>query len=673
MSELKTPLNIYVIWHPNFECGYDYAKELYANFTRDVNDPLSRGIGIPIFFKSREIRENCNIDYTSSNYTLIIILVDSNMVADENWHKYVDVISEQCGLSQNCILLPIAIDKSAFNISDKIKKINFVPLYELCNYEQKKLRLIFITAHELCRLLYGLERTSEVTDVSISPAPVTLFISHAKEDGVETAKLLNDYIQGDTPLKSFFDANDISFGYDFTTEIEANIQNCVLLVIHSDKYSSREWCRKEIILAKKYNRPIIVVNVLNNGEDRSFPYMANVKTIRAYNPINKEKIIAETLKETLRFKYQELFINYLVQKFDLDVKRECILSYPPELFSLLFLNDIDNKIIVYPEPPLSDEEIEILQMLKEKAIFATPSIIPCLSRIREFGENEKFLSDYKVGISISENADITKYGFEYIHLQDYMVEIARYLLVCGVTLAYGGDIHYNHKFNFVKILVDLVRTHNKEHKDIPQRIYNFIPYPYYKNIDVNEKAELINIATFVEIPPIDEKAIGEDPLSERYNIARNLSKMREIMDNEINARIIIGGKIEGYKGKYPGVLEETYIALKNNKPVFLLGAFGGVAKSIIHCLKGETPDELTEEYQLSNLEYKEFYHYYNDQAKKEGFETIDYSKIVKFLKSIGISGLNNGLSNEENEVLFKTSNVIEAVTLVSKGLANIKS
>ncbi len=672
MNELKTPLNIYVIWHPKFEGGYDYAKQLYADFTRDVSEPLSRGLGIPVYFKSKEMNNISDIDYTSSNNTLIIIFVDSHMVVDIEWHSYISTISSQCEILDKCILLPVAINRAAFNISEKIEKINFIRLYELKKYEQKRSYLTFRIAHELCRLLYGLERTSKVIDNPVSPAPVNLFISHAKEDGVEIAKALNDHIQGDTPLKTFFDANDISAGYDFSSEIEANIENSVLLVIHSDKYSSREWCRREIILAKKYNRPIIVVNTLDSGEDRSFPYMSNVKTIRASNPINRERLITETLIETLRFKYQELFINYLVSKFNIDVNREFILSYPPELLSLIFLKDMNNDIIVYPEPPLSEEEIDILQRLNENMKFATPSLLPYLSLMKANEKSEDSLSGCRAGITISENEDITKYGFEYVHLQDFMVEIARYLLVCGVSLAYGGDIHYHHQFNFVKILTDLVKTHNKEHKEIPQKIFNYISYPYYLNIDVNEKAELIKVASFREVPPINKEFKGGTEIEEKYNIALNLSNMRKVMNDEIDVRIILGGKVQGYKGKYPGVLEEAYLALKSNKPVFLLGAFGGMTNLITQCLKGNTPDEITEEFQLSNEEYLELYNYYNDQATKEGNNKITYSEIVNFLQKVGIAGLNNGLSIEENELLFNTSNVIEAVTLILKGFSNIK-
>lgn len=45
-----SPLTIYVVWHPSFDKGEQVANYLYSSFTRDIYSPLSRGIGIPLFF-----------------------------------------------------------------------------------------------------------------------------------------------------------------------------------------------------------------------------------------------------------------------------------------------------------------------------------------------------------------------------------------------------------------------------------------------------------------------------------------------------------------------------------------------------------------------------------------------------------------------------------------------
>ncbi len=675
MNGIKTPLNVYVFWHPDFKDGINYANEIYTSFSRDVNEPLSRGLGIPVFFRSID---GCRIiDYSVAQKIVIILLIETQMVISSEWRKCVDELVKVSDANSNIIIYPVAIMETAFKVSSSIKESNFIRLYEQTDENFKIPFLIYRITHELCRLLYGLKRVSEVTSTEYSPAPIRLFISHAKEDGALFAKSIHDYVESNTALDTFFDAFDIASGYKFQREIEANIENSVLLVIHSDKYSTREWCRREIVHAKKSNRPILVVNMLNNGEDRVFPYMANVKSIRVIPTYNEKmyiNIISCTLMETLRFKYQALNLEYVMIKFGVAVENSDILAYPPELLSLVNRSRKSNDLIIYPDPPLSDEEVEILKSYDSNLNFITPTIMPLLLNIKDEKFENKFLSDYKIGISISESPDISNYGLEFIHMQDVMVEIARYLLVSGASLAYGGDVNYNNKYNFVKLLIDLVSNHNREQKEIQQIIYNYVSYPLYKSIDIETKAKLMDVCNFIEIPYLTKYGDNSNdlPLVSKYIYARNLTNMRQTMNTDITARIIIGGKTSGYNGMYPGLVEEAYLALQSNKPVYLLGAFGGAASAIIQCLKGQVPKELTTEYQLSTGDYKVFYHFYNEEAKKEGIDLIDYTQISDFFKSKGVDGLNNGLCPEENEVLFTTNNFIEAITLILKGLFRTK-
>ncbi len=82
----------------------------------------------------------------------------------------------------------------------------------------------------------------------------------------------------------------------------------------------------------------------------------------------------------------------------------------------------------------------------------------------------------------------------------------------------------------------------------------------------------------------------DDKLLSDYIFARCPSKMRQIMqyggkeirDHEgepkklppIQARIILGGKLEGYFGFMPGLAEETIYAIEKKTPVYILGGFG---------------------------------------------------------------------------------------------------
>ena len=58
----------------------------------------------------------------------------------------------------------------------------------------------------------------------------------------------------------------------------------------------------------------------------------------------------------------------------------------------------------------------------------------------------------------------------------------------------------------------------------------------------------------------------------------DLDAMREAMEESTTARVIIGGRVTGYSGSKPGILQETLLALEKKHAVFPLGGFGGASR-----------------------------------------------------------------------------------------------
>jgi hypothetical protein len=138
--------------------------------------------------------------------------------------------------------------------------------------------------------------------------------------------------------------------------------------------------------------------------------------------------------------------------------------------------------------------------------------------------------------------------------------------------------------------------------------------------------------------------------------------MRYEMIKNCDARICAGGRKVGYKGSMPGVLEEIVIASELKCPLYLLGGFGGIVHDICALLQNNKCSEsLTENWQVSNnTGYKELLYRYEKQNEK-----IDYLNLQNKLRHIN---LNNGLTKEENEILFNTVYIDEAIRLILKGL-----
>lgn len=382
----KAPLHIYVVWHPKYQRGKKFAEQVYSQYNRNIEEPLSRGIGIPVFFRSAVYKDDLPkaINLNEAERNAVLVLVDNQAII--NWKSYLADLQIQVGnAGGDNRLIPVSISDNFLNIGKTITEINPIRIKTGMPFKLQRQALFAQFTHELCRMLYGKPRKSSETGQNYSNDPVSLFISHAKRDGASMAQEIKAAAEADTSIKTFFDAIDIAPGYKWPVELEANIESTALLVIQTDAYSSREWCRWEVLKAKKNGRPVVVINAVKEGEERSFPYLGNVPTIRWKNSGNKDglinKILAFTLYEILRFQYTYLFLSSrprLASITHVRKKNQKLLASPPELLTLLEKAAEDKtkgKIVLYPDPPLTTEEIELLNETTEEFEYLTPTML----------------------------------------------------------------------------------------------------------------------------------------------------------------------------------------------------------------------------------------------------------------------------------------------------------
>ena len=256
-----------------------------------------------------------------------------------------------------------------------------------------------------------------------------------------------------------------------------------------------------------------------------------------------------------------------------------------------------------------------------------------------------------VGISISESPDLGILGLSDGHLRDAMAEVALRLLASGISLAYGGDLRQH---GFTQLLAELVgryRGHPRHTGTIV--VTNYLAWPVHIRMTSNElaafSADHESAAHLVFLSLDGARLARERRISlpaenpQEFEWTKGLTAMRTVMLADICARIVLGGRVEGFKGAMPGIAEETYLSLDAGQPVFLLGGFGGCARDVAETLG------LSERWGGSR----------EDWPGRECFR--NYSP----------EDLHNGLSREENLVLARTPHIQEAVDLVSRGLRQI--
>jgi hypothetical protein len=298
-----------------------------------------------------------------------------------------------------------------------------------------------------------------------------------------------------------------------------------------------------------------------------------------------------------------------------------------------------------------------------------------ISVISEKGEmlSRKYILKGKtIGISISESDNLSELGYGVPHLKDAVIEIARYILASGGKLAYGGDMRQG---GFTELIFDLLAYYKADKTLQPhERFYSYLAYPLSTTLSLEKQAELRQNVSFKKVaPPVDlqiansNEFLKPDTPENLYVWTRCLTKMREEMETECNARIFIGGRTKGFKGKCAGILEELLIALEQNHPVYLVGAFGGITKDAIEALKRNKPESFSNEYYFDNDDYKKMFLLFNG---KHPDNTINYLKYLSILQKIGLNKIaeQNGLSVEDNLRLTTTPHISEVVYLILKGL-----
>lgn len=272
------------------------------------------------------------------------------------------------------------------------------------------------------------------------------------------------------------------------------------------------------------------------------------------------------------------------------------------------------------------------------------------------------LKGIRIALSVSESPDLEQLGLIEGHLRMALGEITRSVLVQNGSIAYGG---YVKSSGYTAFLAQELKRYSR--KDRP--LLSCLSWVQHRNISLPEieawKDELGLFGKLVclnsdgqEIVP--KKDRGEEPVPEADAnvVARSLTGLRRYMQQHSQARVLLGGRREGYQGKMPGLLEEALVTLEAEQPLFLAGGFGGITLDIIRAVKSVHADWLP----------------VSTHAPASGSDLRTYDGLLQISQIVHKNqwkGLRNGLSDEENRRLAMTHRPSEVTALVSLGLGRI--
>lgn len=366
-------LDLYVTGHPSYQPGRELAELIKTHFSGDRHQAVV-GTGINVFFHHAPTLGDSNlpllVDYDRAQITAIVALANSTLAADPAGRDYIKQLSSATqakGLRAR--LFPVIMERVDNDLPFGEQALRW-DKWEGSN-EQKEQRLIRELTHELCRLLrHRLNRQGESkpgeTLATDYPERVQLFISHSKHDrdGEAIAKKIRDWLHEYSSASSFFDTHDIPAGVRFEDVFSEEIAKGAIMALHTDSYSSREWCRREIIEAKRRHVPMIVVSCLRDLDLCAMPHLGNVPMVRV-SPSQPGERIGVAVGHLL----DEVFLDYAwrcrVRQYQETHPEVLFLYRPPELISLANWPNVQKESckIVYPGPRMHREDTRLFQQI----------------------------------------------------------------------------------------------------------------------------------------------------------------------------------------------------------------------------------------------------------------------------------------------------------------------
>lgn len=296
--------------------------------------------------------------------------------------------------------------------------------------------------------------------------------------------------------------------------------------------------------------------------------------------------------------------------------------------------------------------------------------------------NRRPLTGLRVAISVSESADLDKRGTTPAGLNRLTVRLSRALLAEGAVLAFGHD--WRNDGIMDAICGSAIESFGIPGIDVqPPLILNLIPWP-----DSPRTAEhaLLRLEGILKVEEADlpedvtqlRRELTSDPDLHRYLRGRGLTHLRRRLTKLCDARICIGGRDNGYSGRYPGVFEEALFSFEENKPTYLVGLLGGISESLGQALiKGSgMPTEFAATNFLRETaavpSIADVYTIWSDKSQSSEYpedRQVNPAAAWEAACRLGVARLkNNGLSDEENLGLLETTVEEEAIILILRGL-----
>jgi hypothetical protein len=679
----QQPAHLHVIWHREDSNGAKAAQQLYRTFTRNYYHAWGTPLGVPVMYHPVDSTFLAIDDPDPAIPIHLYIILLSNHLNDDWAIAYGPSLKSLMEASQNnptgTILLPVGLRGT--NVQWPTNPAPKLLYYPNGSSDESKIASLELRILQLLTAAIKCNREA-------SEPKIKVYLSYNPSTEAYWVGIVQNLLEAWKNNQVYEGLVEIVRGIDRTNPFSINnslaeIANSVLVVILTDDYSSDYNCRREIHNAKLHSRPIVIVDALDNGCERLSALIGNLPIVH-WDPDRNlaAQVLRTALHQHLRFEW-----NTHQNKSLLKWCPPGTIPLPDHPDRLQLIQKMPNALgtkqyFLIPDPPIAPGDVILLQDLGPETEFLTPTSLFARSAMQSESAvlpTKTKTPRFPVAISISEvDANSLEYARTNDALHDAMGEIARHLIISSCSLHYGGNLVHpkGSGYNYIEVLNEIVASYGIGEEGDKNTVFNYIAWPLQKIVKEEELEKQRKFASILMIPPIDpspSEPVDPDPRQRLLFDLRiwslSLTQMRNTVHQNVQARIVFGGRLTGYKGRMPGIVEEAYLAIKAGIPIFVIGAYGGCSRVIAEAMHGANPQELTLEWQnMRSPDTVDMLNTYSDDLNL----IFDYQDIIATFKAYGNSP-SNGLSIEENRSLAITRSVDHAVQWILKGLNRLKA
>lgn len=225
---------------------------------------------------------------------------------------------------------------------------------------------------------------------------------------------------------------------------------------------------------------------------------------------------------------------------------------------------------------------------------------------------------WSVGISVSPCDEAARLGYDDRQINRIVIRMAQYFLEKDMRVIFGHDWREDGVMRAVADFAGIVATRIEEDigpGGVAPRMINVVPDAQgLSRAAVEAERECGGV---LRVIPLTEATLSADRRS--ATVAGRLTALRHVLTGLLDpgCRVCLGGRTRGFQGKEPGVVEEARLAVKYRRPLYLMGGFGGATRMFGLEASGkrylETGDGLTAE------------------EKQELFHTTDVERAIRLI------------------------------------------